>query len=243
MNMALVAEANLFALQGNQYPGRGIIIGRNQKDDHFVQVYWIMGRSENSRNRVFASSNGLVWTEPADPSKVEDPSLIIYDAMSEKGGNFVVSNGSQTNTALRNLSCGNTFLESLEEHVYEPDAPNFTPRITGLCSLRPDNLFDVELAILRKSEWGDWCDRMLFQYDTIEAGFGFCITTYSGDGNPLPAFRGEPLVMPLSGDIEEVAYTYWEALNQENKVSLVVKFIAPLGRSNVYIINKHKRVG
>jgi len=210
-----------------------------------IQVYWIMGRSENSQSRVFGVERDRVFTQAADPAKVKDPSLIIYNAMREIRRYFVVSNGAQTDKLIEGISAGNTFLGSLRGLEYEPDAPNFTPRITGICSLdlvgQEDPFFGFH--IIRKSVCsGESCDRFFYSYDKIERGFGFCLTTYTGDGNPLPAFVGEPLLMPLVGDIDAVASEYWETLNEQTRVALAVKFISLSGVSQVKVINKFTKV-
>ncbi len=242
-NPAITADRNFFALSTNPYPGRGLIIGKDETGKSLVQVYWIMGRSENSRNRIFSSDGGRIFTEAADPSKVVDPSLIIYNAMAEVksfscGPLFVVSNGSQTDSFVTRAKAEGGLHGVLSGTCYEPDAPNFTPRISGFCL---GTL--VELSILRKSSWGESCDRSFYEYEKIEPSFGFCLTTYSGDGNPLPAFRGDPLLMPLVGRSTEIAEKYWEALDEANRVSLVVKFIdIESGVSSWNIINKNKKV-
>ncbi len=243
--IGLMAEKNMYDLAQNPYPGRGIVMGMDETGKYAIQVYWIMGRSENSRNRVFGVDGTRLFTETADPSKVKDPSLIIYNAMCDTHRYFVVSNGSQTDVVTSGLSAGNTFQGSLRGSKYEPDAPNFTPRITGICSL---DLLDRQspffgLDIIRKSPWDDEsCDRFFYRYDTIEKGFGYCITTYTGDGDPLPSFRGEPLLMPLVGDIDAVLDTYWKALNEENRVALAVKFILLQGTSWIKVKNKFTKV-
>lgn len=232
-------------LTQSPYPGRGIIVGRDETGNHLVQVYWIMGRSENSRNRVLSFKDdifehGKLSTEPADPAKIKDPSLIIYNAMSEKDHVFVVSNGHQTKDVLFGICGGKKLISSLSKYTYEPDAPNFTPRITGVCNIRSDCTFG--LAILRKSIWNDSCDRLCYYYEEIRKGFGFCITTYNGNGDPPPAFTGEPLLVPLSGDIDTIANTYWNLLNEKNRVSLAVKFISPSLKSSIKVINKYNKV-
>ena len=236
------ANENLEALRKNPYPGRGLIIGLDETGRSLVQVYWIMGRSANSRNRVFESDGGRLWTTAADPSKVKDPSLIIYNAMRELAGLYIVTNGDQTDTIAQACLAGGDFRQALNTRVYEPDAPNFTPRISAICSLREGGPF-AELSVLKKSAFGDGCDRHLFRIEAFGAGLGHCVTTYMGDGDPLPAFAGEPYLLPLRGDIESVARTIWEALNEENRVSLAVKFIdAGDGRSSIHVVNKYEKV-
>ena len=250
--MGSKAERNLEKLAKNQYPGRGIIVGLDETGENMVQVYWIMGRSPNSRNRVFShDGEGCVFTEAADKSQVKDPSLIIYNAMREvsfDGKNYlsVVSNGVQTDTIMdRPQGLRRDHLPAnMKLWMYEPDAPNFTPRITATSTWmkyqnREAPLFQI--SILRKSTWSDACDRHLYEIDGIGFGFGYCVTTYMSDGNPLPSFRGEPYLLPLIGDAKEVANTYWESLNVDNLVSLAVKFIPKRGPSEIIIRNKYKK--
>jgi IMP cyclohydrolase len=241
-----LAERNLIALQNNPYPGRGLIVGVDESGQYLVQLYWIMGGSENSQNRVFSVYGGRVFTEAADPSKVQDPSLIIYHAMLEYecngNGHYVVSNGDQTDTFFREHQRTINLQDALKSRTYEPDAPNFTPRITSAFHLFHQS-YIAEILMLRKSLWGDTCDTLYYRYAKIENGYGLCLTTYSGDGDPLPSFHGEPLLMPLPYDIGQILHIYWEALNQENRVSLAVKFISiETGKSQIRIVNKHTRV-
>ncbi len=238
-----VAQNNFDNLSRNPYPGRGLILGRNDQG-FLVQVYWVMGRSENSRNRVLSydKTTGRLYTEAADPKKVTDPKLIIYNAMDELRSPraFIVSNGDQTDALIRGFATGKTFQQTLHEWEYEPDAPNLTSRISGFFLV--DNGLGV-LSLLRKSRWGTTCDRFFFTapLSGFHAGFGFGLTTYSGDGNPLPSFEGEPLLLPLRGDVQSIAETYWEALNEANRVSLAVKIIGER-QSVIQIINKYEKV-
>lgn len=234
------AQANFLALTQNVYPGRGIIVGLDETSQHLIQVYWIMGRSENSRNRVFKADNetGRLYTEAADASKMQDPSLIIYNAMRERVPHYVVSNGDQTDTVLKEMRGHYALQSALATRTHEPDAPNFTQRITAMSSLHMGGGF-VQLSVLRKSALGEGCDRLTYEYNNPPPGFGFCVTTYSGDGNPLPPFRGDPLLMPLAGGMKDVAQNYWDALDKDNRVALAVKFIEQgNGRSDIHIINK-----
>ena len=223
MEVKISAEKNLLALKENSYPGRQIIIGLDESGKYGVQVYSIMGRSENSRNRVFIEdAEGALKTAPADPSKVKDPSLIIYQAMAENYlFNYAVSNGHQTTDAAEVDT-----LNDLQEWIYEPDSPNFTPRITARFDFgKNHNSLAAEILILKKSPLGTDCDRSLYNLAIPVAGLGYCVSTYSGDGDPLPPFKGDPYLLPLKGNIEEVANSIWEALNEENRVSLAVKFV------------------
>lgn len=240
--VAKLAEVNFSALSRNPYPGRGIVAGLNETGEYLVQVYWIMGRSENSRNRIFKADaeTGRLYTEAADAAKMKDPSLVIYNAMRERGPHFIVSNGDQTDTVAE--SRAPLYLNvALQGRKYEPDAPNFTQRITATSSLskgRPH----IQMSILRRSAFGDQCDHLFYEY-IPHPGFGHCITTYAGDGDPLPELRGDPLLMPLAGGLKEVSESYWQALNEANRVSLAVKFIEiGNGRSDIHIINKYKQV-
>lgn len=226
-------------LRDNPYPGRGIVMGMDETGKNMVQIYWIMGRSENSRNRIFRQEGGRLFTEALYPAKVENSCLIIYNAMQETKTFFVVSNGCQTDEVLnhpgaRGLPYG------LDGYQYEPDSPNYTPRITGAWYR---DIPSFQFAVLRKSRWSEACDRIFYTYETIAPGFGYCITTYLGVGNPLPAFTGEPLLMLLPGDINEVLGIYWNALNEENRVSLAVKFIqVSTGKSVIRVENKFHKV-
>jgi IMP cyclohydrolase len=240
------AKANMQALRDNPYPGRGIVIGQTPDARHYVQVYWIMGRSENSRNRVFVAEADLVRTAPYDQSKVKDPSLIIYNCARaiRRAGSIgrchIVSNGDQTDTVFDVMSAGGTFEEALSGRDPEPDAPNSTARITGLVDL-DDKRHAYKLSII-KAAGNDpaRCQRHLFCYEKGVPGIGHCIHTYSGDGSPLPPFAGEPYPVPVPGDADGVAKAYWDVLNEDNKVSLMVKLIdARTGASQVRIINKH----
>jgi len=223
MELKFQAKNNLLALKQNPYPGRGIIVGMDETGKYLIQVYWIMGRSENSRNRVFViEKNGVLKTSPFDPTKVKDPSLIIYTAMAQAHKHYAVSNGHQTLDA---LSIQEGLDSSLEMWRYEPDSPNYTPRISALLELRISGPQIAELSLLKKSPFSDECDRYLYKLAISQPGLGYCITTYNGDGDPLPSFTGDPYLLPLAGGIEDIAQTFWDSLNKDNKVSLAVKFI------------------
>ncbi|MBI5134241.1 MAG: inosine monophosphate cyclohydrolase [Candidatus Taylorbacteria bacterium] len=245
MNTVLHEEAqgNLDALAKNPYPGRGLVLGLTADVSKLVLIYWIMGRSENSRNRVFSSDGGRLFTEAADPSKVKDPSLIIYDAMLEADGVYAVSNGHQTEAALAACLHSGSLERGLSIFQYEPDAPNFTPRITGVLSVRDDRPL-AEIAILRKAHGSPECEREFFRYEKIPAGYGYCVTTYAGDGEPLPPFVGEPLLVPLPGvDGDSLVETYWQALDEKNRVSLAVKLVSlDSPERAVKIANKYRKV-
>lgn len=234
------AAANLEALSRNPYPGRGIVLGRTFCLNP-VQIYWIMGRSEGSRNRILEpipEKHGWLRTCIADQSKFQgDPSLLIYTAMAEEPDNFVVSNGAQTDAVMKRG------IGTLNDWRYEPDKPNFTPRITGITRLWPGDVLDTRLIMLRKSDSGyDECDRFDYVYGKATRGFGFFISTYEGDGNPLPAFHGEPLILPIEDDDPaQIAEAFWSVLNPENRVALAVKVIPHEGPSKIKIINRHEK--
>ncbi len=201
-------------LSGNPYPGRGIAVGRHGGKP--VIAYFIMGRSANSRNRVFDKEEGRVFTRAFDESKVQDPSLIIYNAVRECCGRTVVTNGDQTDTVCEYLADGGSFAEALATREYEPDCPNYTPRISAL--VEPDGSFTV--SILRRAD-GE-CERTFWDYEGTE-GKGYFISTYETDGDPLPSFRGEPLEFDIEGDIDSFGNALWNSLNCDNKVSLYVR--------------------
>jgi IMP cyclohydrolase len=236
-------QENLVILRANPYPGRGLIIGINAFGTHAVQIYWIMGRSQNSRNRIFRHEGGRLFTAVANPAEVTDPSLIFYNAMDEATGVFVVSNGRQTDSVIEILKDDSplTFPEMLEAWQYEPDEPHFTPRITGTCRLIEQGLCQTELVLLRRSTFleGNQCLRCHYDCGQIKPGIGFCLTTYAGDGNPLPPFTGEPFPLPLPTQPDETLETYWQALNPENRVALAVKTIdLGSGQSEIIIRNR-----
>ena len=224
-------------LKGNPYPGRGIVLGRSADGKSAIAAYFIMGRSENSRNRVFTVTEDGIRTEAYDPSKMTDPSLIIYHPVRQVGRGLVVTNGDQTDTVRDHLLQGRTFTEALHTREFEPDGPNYTPRISGLLS--PDGSF--KLSILKSAD-GDpnCCHRYFYTYDHPLSGEGRFIHTYMGDGDPLPSFEGEPERVVLDApDAETLAQQMWEALNAENKVSLFVRYIdLATGASTQVIKNK-----
>ncbi len=243
MEIIQVAEQNFERhIHANRYPGRGLVVGRSSVEDAWLMVYWIMGRSDNSRNRRFvAEAGGLLRTEPVDSSKVADPSLIIYEAMLELPNIFLVSNGDQTRTLFETLQVGGTFEAALATREREPDAPNYTPRISAMVDLtsRPR---DVALNILKANPANPaLTDRFTYRPAPPPPGLGYCLTTYVGDGNPLPSFSGEPLLVPCEGSAETVLDVYWGALDTENRISLAVKRIS-MGDSPSYIL-VHNRFG
>ena len=201
-------------LSNNAYPGRGIIVGQYQ--DKPVIAYFIMGRSANSRNRIFIKKDDVLSTEAYDISKVADPSLIIYNAIREHGNNIIVTNGNQTDTIYEHLNEGKTFRDALETREYEPDAPNYTPRISAI--IEEDG---CQIAILKKED--DHCLRLFYRYPAVN-GIAHFISTYDHDGNPLPSFSGDPLQLKVEMPFAEFAAALWSALNNENRISLYVRF-------------------
>jgi IMP cyclohydrolase len=232
-------NANIKALQTNSYPGRGIIIGMTPDSRHYAQIYWIMGRSENSRNRIFINENGYVKTQAFDEKKVIDPSLIIYYPVKFSGGNHIVSNGDQTDTIFSALQTGGNFESALNSRQFEPDAPNYTPRISGLVD-RHTRKHSYQLSIIKPlPEHPNVCIRNYFNYETAIPGVGHCLHTYRGDGDPLPPFEGEPYPVELFDDIDHLSGFYWEALDKGNRISLLAKFISIAGgETQIKIINK-----
>jgi hypothetical protein len=220
-NPRLVADTNFHRLGGNPYPGRGLILGRDETGEHLVQLYFLMGRSENSRNRVLRQDGSRLFTNFAEDLG-GDSSLVIYDAMLAEKGNFVVSNGDQTLTVIKGLRTGASFEETLQLRTFEPDDPSFTPRITGLCSTRDGPV--LQFSVLRRSPWS-FPERHTFAKDDVAPGFGYGIHTYRDNGDPLPSWNGEPVLLPLRGGMREIADTYWNHLNPDFRVSLAVRFI------------------
>mgnify|MGYP002627640459 FL=1 len=210
-------------IDGNPYVGRGIVIGKSSDGKKAATAYFIMGRSANSRNRVFTVKNGEVFTEPFDASKVEDPSLIIYAALRKFENKLIVTNGDQTDTVYDGILTGKSFSESLESREFEPDAPNFTPRISGMLTFG-ENDFKYEMSILKSlDENGSDCARYTFSYPS-KAGLGHFIHTYVTDGNPIPTFQGEPERVAIPDSIDEFADEIWNYLDENNKISLYVRY-------------------
>jgi IMP cyclohydrolase len=235
------AQNHIERLEENSYPGRGIIIGLTPDGTRLLQVYWIMGRSENSRNRVFiGEDNGFLRTEAKDPAKLSDPSLIIYYPLKHTGSAHIVTNGDQTDTIYDALLSEGTFEQALSRRTYEPDAPNYTPRISGIADIK-DEQFTYKLSIL-KTNANDPVQtlRHFYTYEKAIAGYGHLIHTYSADGDPLPSFQGEPVLVPLQDSIDATANFYWGKLNELNRVSLLVKSIRLSdGQTELKIINKY----
>lgn len=217
MNRKTISEE----LRSNTYPGRGIIIGKSEDGENMVIVYFIMGRSVNSRNRVFIEQEGGIRTEAFDPAKLSDPSLVIYAPVRVIDGKTIVTNGDQTDTIYDFIKEGKTFEEALRTRTFEPDAPNFTPRVSGIVEGGT-----YKLSILKSNNGNpDSVQRFFYEYMEPLAGEGHFIHTYLHDGNPIPSFEGDPTPMELKGDIDSITKEVWESLNEENKVSLFVRTI------------------
>ena len=211
-------------IAGNPYVGRGIVIGKTEDGKCAATAYFIMGRSENSRNRIFTKKDGAIFTEPFDASKVEDPSLIIYAALRSYKNQLIVTNGDQTDTIYKGLVEGKEFEKSLRTRAFEPDAPNLTPRISGILNFA-GNDFTYKMSILKSLDAeGSDCARYTFDYPT-KAGLGHFIHTYVTDGNPIPTFQGEPERISIPNDIDALTADIWENLDENNKISLYVRYV------------------
>ena len=227
-------------LAGNSYPGRGIVIGQSADGKQAVVAYFIMGRSVNSRNRVFAEEPDGIRTEAADPAKMEDPSLIIYHPVRQMGRGLIITNGDQTDTIRDFLEKGLPFEQALRTREFEPDGPNYTPRISGIVE-RGEGSFTYKLSIL-KSCGGDpdFAQRFFFEY-APKAGLGHFIHTYKQDGDPIPSYEGEPTPVFIEGDIDAFTASLWQHLNEDNKVSLFTRFIdLETGKAETRIVNKNQ---
>lgn len=229
-------------LQSNSYPGRGIIIGKSANGKYAVTAYFIMGRSENSRNRVFVTEGEGIHTEAFDPSKLSDPSLIIYAPVRVLGNKTIVTNGDQTDTIYELMDKQQTFEQALRTREFEPDAPNYTPRISGIMHVDKGS-YNYAMSILKSNNGNpDACNRYTFAYENPVAGEGHFIHTYMGDGNLLPSFEGEPELIAIPDDMDSFADTLWNSLNEENKVSLFVRYIdIETGAYESKIINKNQK--
>ena len=227
-------------LEGNTYPGRGIIIGKSADGKSAVAAYFIMGRSANSRNRIFTEKDGTVYTEPFDASKVEDPSLIIYTAIRQYENNLIVTNGNQTDTVYEGLAAGKSFEDALATREFEPDGPNWTPRISGMLTFDNGD-FTYKMSILKSGDAeGSFCNRFGFRY-MPKAGLGHFIHTYVCDGNPIPTFQGEPERVSIPTDIDVFTDEIWNALDENNKISLYVRYIdLETGKETYRMINKNQ---
>ena len=229
-------------LKGNAYPGRGIIIGKSEDGTKAVTAYFIMGRSENSRNRIFVEEGEGIRTQAFDPSKLTDPSLIIYAPVRVLGNKTIVTNGDQTDTIYEGMDHQMTFEQSLRSREFEPDAPNYTPRISGIMHVERGS-YNYAMSILKSDDGNpDSCLRYTFAYENPQAGEGRFIHTYQCDGNPLPSFAGEPKKIAISGEIDAFTDLLWNSLNEENKVSLFVRYFdIASGAYETRIVNKNQQ--
>ena len=236
MTIRTIAEA----MSSSPYPGRGILAGKSADGSEAILVYFIMGRSENSRNRVFVEDGNGLRTQAFDPAKLKDPSLIIYAPVRTLGDDTIVTNGDQTDTIYDHLSAGGTFESALRTRAFEPDAPNFTPRISCMLT-REDGDCLLRMSILKSMDKEGKCDgRYFFEYSTPQPGMGYFLHTYQCDGNPLPSFEGEPEWVTLTGSLDEIAQATWANLDPSNKVSLWARSInLANGASRSIIINRH----
>ncbi len=228
-------------LKGNPYPGRGIVIGKSADGKKAVAAYFIMGRSENSRNRIFVEDGKGIRTQAFDPAKMTDPSLVIYAPVRVLGNKTIVTNGDQTDTIYEGMDVQMTFEQTLRSRAFEPDAPNYTPRISGILHIE-EGRFSYAMSILKSDNGSpDACLRYTFAYEGCAPGEGRFIHTYQGDGDPLPSFEGEPKRVEIAGGQEEFAAMLWDSLNEENKVALFVRFIdIATGTYESKIINKNQ---
>lgn len=226
-------------ITGNPYVGRGIVAGLSENGRYAVAAYFIMGRSANSRNRIFTKKNGEIFTEPFDASKVEDPSLIIYAALRKLGNKLIFTNGDQTDTIYEGVKCGATFAGALATREFEPDKPNFTPRIS--CMMTLGEPLTYEMSILKsEDENGSDCCRFTFAYKA-QPGLGHFIHTYVTDGDPIPTFQGEPERVIITDDINEFTDKLWRGLDTNNKISLYVRYTdLESGEETDRLINKNK---
>lgn len=228
-------------LKANAYPGRGIVIGKSPDGSKALCAYFIMGRSTNSRNRIFVEDGAGIRTQAFDPSKLEDPSLIIYAPVRVLDNKTIVTNGDQTDTIYEGMDKQLTFEQSLRCREFEPDGPNFTPRISGIMHMENGG-YNYAMSILKSNNGNpDACNRYTFAYENPVAGEGHFIHTYMHDGNPLPSFEGEPKLVEMSDDIDGFTEMLWSSLNEDNKVSLFVRYIdIETGNTETRIVNKNK---
>lgn len=236
-----LAENNVLTrLRQNDYPGRGMIIGLNKSGTAYFQIYWIMGRSETSRHRFFEIEGEILRTAPLGPKPVTGSELIIYNALRHFESQHVVTNGDQTDTLIQAFQAQLSFETALQKRTYEPDAPNFTPRIAGVLNLTAQ-LYLCQFALIKKSPFDNSPMHQFFNYSNLPAGFGLCLHTYQQNGNPLPAFIGEPYWVPMGESGELTAAEYWQALNCENRVALALKSISKTsGAIQFYLINRYR---
>ena len=240
-NIELIKElaARKFSMHisENAYPGRGIVLGRNHENSWIV-IYWIMGRSSNSRNRIFTHKNGILRTEVADSSMLVDQSLIIYNAMRDLDDYIVVSNGRHTDTICKGLGDGKSFYAALHSEKHEPDSPNYTSRISGIIQLEEGSMSLSSISISDFSV--EQSEHSFYRFNYTAPGYGYCLTTYMGDGDPMSSFKGSPLILPLQGNAEQIANHYWLELNQDNRISLAVRELTKTGEDRLKIINRNQ---
>lgn len=235
-----LAAGNLGRISRNPYPGRGIIIGMTRDRTRMMLVYWLMGRSENSRNRIFVEEPDGIRTQAFDPSKLTDPSLIIYWPTRQVGTLHLVTNGDQTDTLACLMQEGSSFDDALMTRRFEPDSPNWTPRISGMADVA-DPLGSYRLSILKTQDGNpEGCVSCFYRYDKAIRGFGHCIHTYQGDGNPLPTFLGDPYLVPVPDTVDEAVALYWPLLNGGNRVALFARTIdRDMGEVETRLVNRH----
>ncbi len=237
MEKRLLAEE----LAGNSYPGRGIVLGKSPDGRSAVAAYFIMGRSANSRNRIFVEDGAGIRTQAFDPAKLEDPSLVIYAPVRVLGNKTIVTNGDQTDTIYELMDRQQTFEQALRTRKFEPDAPNYTPRISGIMHVE-NGAYNYAMSILKSNHGSpDSCQRFTYAYENPCAGEGHFIHTYIGNGDPLPSFEGEPVLVGMEDDIDAFTQMVWENLHAENKVSLFVRYIEiASGKYETRIVNKNQ---
>lgn len=237
MNMLSIEQE----LKSNSYPGRGIILGKSADGTKAAAAYFIMGRSVNSRNRIFVEDGEGIRTQAFDPDKLTDPSLVIYAPVRVLGNKTIVTNGDQTDTIYEGMDRQMTFEQSLRAREFEPDGPNYTPRISGIMHVE-NGKYNYAMSILKSNNGNpDSCSRYTFAYENPAAGEGHFIHTYMHDGDPLPSFEGEPKLISIPDDMESFTKLLWESLNEENKVSLFVRYIdIRSGKYETKIVNKNK---
>ena len=235
-----LAEQNLKSLSDNDYPGRGVLLGRFDQD-HWGGIYWIMGRSTNSRNRCLRYENEILRTEPADPALVEDPSLILYNAIRRWDQTLVVSNGSQTDMIVESLKIGKNLAEGMDGQYHEPDEPNFTPRISGVLDFRKETP-QIWLSSLKKSQIINFeSDHAIYHYRQFAEGLGVGLTTYLHNGSPLPTYDRPPMILPVVGNLKEIVEQYWQCLQSEHLISLAgFQIDACSLEQEMHIINRYK---
>ena len=228
-------------LKQNSYPGRGIVLGKSPNGRHAIAAYFIMGRSENSRNRIFVTEGDGIRTQAYDPAKLTDPSLIIYSPVRVLGNKTIITNGDQTDTIFEGMDQQLTFEQSLRSRCFEPDEPNYTPRISGILHISQGQL-NYAMSILKSSDGNPQsCSRFTFAYQNPPASEGRFLHTYMHDGDPLPSFEGEPKRVAMMDSIDEMATMMWDSLNEDNKVSLFVRYIdLNSGTFETRIINRHQ---